>query len=132
MVPAGSFTMGSTGFDEGPEHIVTIGRPFAVGRLHVTVDQYAAGSFEANGFGLSDMLGNAWQHTEDCYNESYQGAPADGSPWTEGDCGQRVDRGGSWLVMPLSLRAAKRDHVSTPDDRVFDTGFRVARTLVGP
>jgi formylglycine-generating enzyme required for sulfatase activity len=42
VVPAGSFTMGSTGRDEGPEHIVTIGRPFAVGQLHVTVDQYAA------------------------------------------------------------------------------------------
>ena len=91
-----------------------------------------AGSFEANGFGLSDMLGNAWEHTEDCYNESYGGAPADGSPWTEGDCGQRVHRGGSWLVIPSSLRAARRDHVDTPNEHVFDVGFRVARTLVGP
>jgi formylglycine-generating enzyme required for sulfatase activity len=52
VVPAGSFTMGSPesdaglrpaiGRDERPQHVVTIGRPFAVGRLHVTVDQFAA------------------------------------------------------------------------------------------
>jgi hypothetical protein len=47
VVPAGSFTMGSPkdekdrDSDEGPQHVVTIRRPFAVGKLHVTVDQYA-------------------------------------------------------------------------------------------
>jgi formylglycine-generating enzyme required for sulfatase activity len=48
VVPAGSFTMGSPAndkdrsSDEGPQHTVTIGRPFAAGKLHVTVDQFAA------------------------------------------------------------------------------------------
>jgi formylglycine-generating enzyme required for sulfatase activity len=52
VVPAGSFAMGSRESDVGlrpeisreerPQHVVTIGRPFAVGRLHVTVDQFAA------------------------------------------------------------------------------------------
>ncbi len=44
VAPAGSFLMGSPeGYDyEDPQHKVTIGRPFAVGRLHVTVDQFAA------------------------------------------------------------------------------------------
>jgi formylglycine-generating enzyme required for sulfatase activity len=28
--------------DESPQHVVTIAKPFAVGRLHVTVDQFAA------------------------------------------------------------------------------------------
>ena len=47
VVPAGSFTMGSPEREggrfpnEGPQHVVTIGRPFAVGKLHVTVDQFA-------------------------------------------------------------------------------------------
>jgi hypothetical protein len=46
VVPAGSFTMGSPGIekdrdkDEGPQHVVTISRPFAVGRLDVTVNQF--------------------------------------------------------------------------------------------
>jgi formylglycine-generating enzyme required for sulfatase activity len=48
VVPAGSFTMGSPerekgrNKDEGPQHIVTIGQPFAVGKFHVTVAQFAA------------------------------------------------------------------------------------------
>ena len=223
VVPAGSFTMGSPenekgrGKDEGPQHTVTIGKPFAVGKFHVTVDQFAAfvaatgydagfkcwtvegggkveersgrswrnpgfaqagshpavclswndakayvdclarttgrpyrllteaeweyaarariapgkyprysfgddekdlcrfangidwkardtidgaknwttapcddgyaytspiGSFAANSFGLYDMQGNAWQWTADCYHDSYNAAPADGSAWT--------------------------------------------------
>jgi formylglycine-generating enzyme required for sulfatase activity len=46
--PAGNFTMGSPrnekdrDYDEGPQHAVTIGAPFAVGRFHVTRDQFAA------------------------------------------------------------------------------------------
>ena len=32
------------------------------------------GSFRANGFGLHDMLGNVWEGTADCFNESYRGA----------------------------------------------------------
>jgi len=48
VVPAGAFTMGSPESehdrdeDEGPLHQVTFVRPFAVGRFHVTVDQFAA------------------------------------------------------------------------------------------
>jgi formylglycine-generating enzyme required for sulfatase activity/uncharacterized caspase-like protein len=48
VVPAGSFTMGSPDAElgridnEGPQHVVRIARPFAVGKLHVTVDQFAA------------------------------------------------------------------------------------------
>jgi formylglycine-generating enzyme required for sulfatase activity len=47
VVPAGSFTMGSPNSekgrneDEGPQHVVTIGKAFAVGKLHVTRDQFA-------------------------------------------------------------------------------------------
>jgi formylglycine-generating enzyme required for sulfatase activity/uncharacterized caspase-like protein len=48
VVPAGSFTMGSPKGEkerfeqEGPQHLVKISKPFAVGKLHVTVDQFAA------------------------------------------------------------------------------------------
>jgi formylglycine-generating enzyme required for sulfatase activity len=48
VVPAGSFTMGSLAGenmrekDEGPQHVVTINRSFAVGKLHVIVNQFAA------------------------------------------------------------------------------------------
>jgi formylglycine-generating enzyme required for sulfatase activity len=48
VVPAGSFTMGSPESEkgrnswEGPQHVVTFARPFAVGKFEVTVDQFAA------------------------------------------------------------------------------------------
>jgi formylglycine-generating enzyme len=94
-------------------------------------DRYAytapVGSYRANAFGLHDMLGNVWEWTQDCWNESYSGAPADGSAWAAGDCSHRAVRGGSWEDAPLGLRAAYR--VGSPRViRVYIRGFRVART----
>jgi formylglycine-generating enzyme required for sulfatase activity len=246
VVPAGAFTMGSPENeesrhdDEDPQHVVTIGKAFAVGKLHVTVDQFAvfaretryapqgcdwrnpgfkqershpvvcvgwkdakayaawlakktgkpyrllseaeweyaargrtspgahprfwfgddqrdqcrygngydvaggpngascndgyeftspAGKFLPNAFGLYDMAGNAQQWTEDCYHESYDGAPADGSAWTSGNCNQgHVVRGSDWGGRPWYLRAALRDHL-WHNGGTFTTGFRLARTL---
>jgi len=89
-----------------------------------------AGSFHRNPFGLYDMLGNAWQWVEDCWNENYLGAVGDGSPWISGECEQRVIRGGGWSNEPWLLRSAERSHTS-PDytKRANYIGFRVARTL---
>jgi formylglycine-generating enzyme required for sulfatase activity len=67
------------------------------------------GSFAANGFGLYDMVGNVREWTEDCYHDTYSGAPPDGSAWIEGgNCYHRVVRGGSNLLAPAFLRAASR------------------------
>ena len=54
------------------------------------------------------MHGNVWEWVEDCWNESYKGAPSDGSAWTSGDCSRRVLRGGSWGNEPGILRSAVR------------------------
>ncbi|MFK7997732.1 MAG: SUMF1/EgtB/PvdO family nonheme iron enzyme, partial [Granulosicoccus sp.] len=55
------------------------------------------GAFAANANALNDMHGNVWEWQEDCWHESYEGAPTQGSAWIEdGDCGRRVLRGGSW------------------------------------
>jgi formylglycine-generating enzyme required for sulfatase activity len=243
VVPAGSFMMGSPkgepgrSADEGPQHTVTIARPFAVGRFSVTFDEWDAcaaeggcnqmevlaglgkvirpyrpsdegwgrgrrpvinvswddakayvawlsqktgkpyrlltgaeyeyatragtqtaypwgdtigtnnanchacgsqwdarqtapvGSFAPNGFGLYDMVGNVEEWMEDCYHESYVGAPTDGSAWIEGaDCSNRIVRAGSWFFAPAFLRSAKR-YWFTTDYRLNYLGFRVARTL---
>jgi formylglycine-generating enzyme required for sulfatase activity len=86
------------------------------------------GSFAPNAFGLYDMAGNAWQWTQDCYHESYSGAPVDGSSWVSGECKYRVLRGGAWDGHPPSFRSARRGwHV--PVSGTIHSGFRVAKTL---
>ena len=86
------------------------------------------GSFGPNALGLHDMHGNLREWVQDCWNDSYRGAPADGSAWTSGNCERRVLRGGSWFSGPGSLRAASRFRYST-GRRYISFGFRVARTL---
>ena len=86
------------------------------------------GSFQANGYKLHDVLGNVWEWTEDCWNESYAGAPSDGSAWKSGDCSRRVVRGGSWDLEPRNLRSAYRGGDGS-GGRFVSNGFRIARTL---
>jgi formylglycine-generating enzyme required for sulfatase activity len=85
-------------------------------------------AFDPNPWGLFQVHGNVSEWTEDCYNENYEGAPADGSAWTGGDCTLRVVRGGSLVDYPKYLRAASRDG-DPAEFRTLDTGFRVARNL---
>ena len=88
------------------------------------------GSFAANAFGLFDMHGNVWEWVEDCYVNTYTGAPSDGSARTSG-CGANVRavvRGGSWSSLPRSLRSANRSS-SSPSDRINTDGFRLVRDL---
>ena len=105
---------------------------WSFGQKHECTDGHyftaPAAGYSPNRFGLYDMLGNAWEWTEDCWNASYAGAPADGSAWLAGDCTQRVCRGGSWSTVPRFARSAAR-HKNTADYRDNLTGFRLARTL---
>ena len=87
------------------------------------------GSYGANPFGLYDMHGNVWEWVEDCYRDSYSGAPTDGSSVTASDCSRRVLRGGSWGNVPQYLRSADRSW-NYPSDRLGWLGFRVARTVL--
>jgi formylglycine-generating enzyme required for sulfatase activity len=90
---------------------------------------HPVGSKPANAFGLYDVVGNVWQWTEDCYVDSYAGAPADGSAVeTGGSACRRVDRGGSWFYPPWLLRSAPRER-NPADYRDIMLGFRLARTL---
>ena len=73
------------------------------------------GSYGSNAAGLSDMVGNLWEWTEDCWR---------------GNCGRRVVRGGSWAGLAEHQRPGERYWRYAAGDRNhFAGGFRVARTL---
>jgi len=86
------------------------------------------GQFRPNPFGLHDMHGNVWEWVEDCYRDSYVGAPSDGEPVKSDRCAYRVLRGGSWLAYPPGLRSANRGR-NAPTSRFQVRGFRIAKTL---
>lgn len=88
------------------------------------------GSFAPNPFGLFDMLGSAWEWTEDCWHKDYVGAPTDGSAWTTGDsCGQYFAiRGGAFFNRAWLLRPAKRTRWKADEPGDF-VSFRVAKRM---
>ncbi len=73
------------------------------------------------------MLRNAWEWVKDCWQDSYDGAPEDGSAWEDGECARRVVRVG-WLSRPMYLRPGLRFR-DIPNDADGTLGFRVARAL---
>ena len=86
------------------------------------------GQYPPNGFDLYDMNGNVLEWVQDCYYESYDGAPTDGRAVLETPDCLRVLRSGAWSYGPRDLRAANR-YGTSPVDRMSSVGFRVARTL---
>jgi formylglycine-generating enzyme required for sulfatase activity len=100
------------------------------------------GRYASNRFGLHDVHGNVSEWVEDCWHDSYAGAPADGRPWVSGNCVERVARSGFWMAIgtssdgvipvwrnhPEDLRAAARSRYRA-EARDNGVGFRVARTL---
>ncbi|PAT37175.1 Sulphatase-modifying factor protein [Vandammella animalimorsus] len=92
--------------------------------------QQAVAQKAPNAFGLYDMSGNVWEWVQDCWADSYRGAPKDGSAWRAGNCQKdlRVLRGGSWGGGTSAARAANRFENSAAM-RSHYYGFRLARSL---
>ncbi len=86
------------------------------------------GEFKPNQWGLHDMMGNVWEWNRDCFVDTYEGAPVNGSAREKDKCKYRVLRGGSWDSNPQRLRSAYRNW-SSPAYRNINIGFRLARTF---
>jgi formylglycine-generating enzyme len=85
------------------------------------------GVFAANGYGLSDMVGNVWEWTWDWQGSYGSGAVTDPRGAASGT--RRVLRGGGWDAEANYARSACRSNYF-PDFRYFDIGFRPARSSV--
>ena len=86
------------------------------------------GSFKPNPFGLFDTSGNVAEWVEDCWNDNYRGAPADGSPWITGQCRLRVLRGGAFDSQAAIASSESRFRYDY-DVRYSANGFRLVREL---
>lgn len=86
------------------------------------------GSFKANVFGLSDMLGNVLVWTQDCWQPDYTRAPNDGSARDTPNCREHEIRGGSWFSTPSVVKASYRNHFGS-DYRTSSVGIRLVREI---
>ena len=84
--------------------------------------------FEPNPWGLYQVHGNVYDWVEDCWNETYDGAPTDGSAWTTENCSRHVLRGGAFSRDPQTLRSAARLWFGDAN-RMTYMSVRIARTL---
>ncbi len=88
-------------------------------------DHAPVGSYEPNGFGLHDTIGNVWEWCRDAYGG--YGAEATTDPEFEAAAG-RVDRGGGWgSVAGYARSASRRD--SNPGFWSSNLGLRPARSV---
>jgi hypothetical protein len=82
-------------------------------------------ALQASGFGLYDMLGNAWEWVDDWYAaDSYGDGPARLDPQGPGQGRGRVRRGGSYHCPLFQVRPGLRA-ADTPDTHYSVIGFRV-------
>lgn len=89
--------------------------------------QTPAGRDMANGYGLYDMAGNAWEWCWDRYDATYYGRPESlDNPRGPSSGSNRLLRGGTWNVNSDYLRCAYR-FSGGPGYSDGDFGFRCVR-----
>lgn len=87
-------------------------------------------SYDANAFGVYDMLGNVWEWVADCAAKDHSTLPADGKPQTTGgDCEKRLSKGGSYHSRVWLARPATRGTGQSGVNRPIAAGIRVVRDI---
>ena len=86
------------------------------------------GSFPANPFGLYDTAGNVFEWTEDCWSPKHENRSTASIAQKNGDCSNRVIRGGSFYYFSRVARSFYRAK-NPPNVKSYWLGFRVIRDL---
>ncbi len=87
---------------------------------------HPVGQKRANGFGLYDTLGNAWEWVNDWYDEKYYQSSQSYAPVGPASGQLRVLRGGSWSEGASYIRVTYRGK-GLPGSRLDISGMRCAR-----
>ena len=82
-----------------------------------------------NAWGLYDMHGNVWEWCMDMWHKNYEGAPTDGSAWTESKSFEPIMRGGSFLNPPWWLRSANNMRNNPGNRFSYNQGIRLVRVV---
>jgi formylglycine-generating enzyme required for sulfatase activity len=95
------------------------------------IDTNRVGSYSANGYGLYNIVGNAWEWVNDWYSSDYYQYCLDhrivNNPPGPASGRSRVLRGGPWFFSPCYLRVASRNGYIPTDAHRGIFGFRCAR-----
>lgn len=82
------------------------------------------GRFLSNAFGLHDMMGNAWEWTNDWYDAEYYFESPKNNPSGPVSGSLRVPRGGGWGNASECVRVSDRNGF-VPDFSILFLGFRL-------
>jgi len=89
------------------------------------------GSFQPNAYGVHDIMGNAWEWTNDWYDAEYYFESPRKNPHGPKSGKLKIPRGGGWMNASECVRVADRNGFS-PDFSILFLGFRlVASDLTG-
>jgi formylglycine-generating enzyme required for sulfatase activity len=82
------------------------------------------GSFAANSYGIHDIMGNAWEWTNDWYDAEYYFESPRKNPPGPATGRLKIPRGGGWLNASECVRVADRNGFD-PDFSILFLGFRL-------
>jgi len=90
-----------------------------------------AGRFKANPFGLFDVTSNLLEWVLDCYSPDHKAAKNTMESRLDGECGEKVFKGSSWLSAQPYVHIFLRGGLES-NDKGRDLGFRVLREIKEP
>jgi len=84
-----------------------------------------AGTFEPNGYGLFDVVGNTWEWVSDWYARDFYSLGDMQDPIGPDSGTFRIVRGGAWVNDDANMLRCAYRHRVPPDTYAYSVGFRV-------